>query len=234
MSNSSNSGASFIERNRPPRVHIAYELETNGAQRKVELPFVMGVMADLSGAIAEGKELAPVQDRKFADVSVDNFNDFMKSITPRVAMKRVLNLLEGTPVEVSHPAVVALKINASKDGIRYLSDGFHKIELNGTEVQVDVYNDEKDPEKHAPSYTLYDKVLSPVQIEFENMGDFSPEAVAKKVGPLNELLETRRKLANLTAWVDGRVAAEKTLGEIIQDSSLLKAFADASPPPVEK
>ena len=229
MSTSSNSGASFIERNRPPRVHIAYELETNGAQKKVELPFVMGVMADLSGALAEGKDLGPVQDRKFSEVSVDNFNDFMKSIKPRVAV-RVPNLLEGTDVDANHEAVLALKAKAAKEGLASLIDGFHKVELNGREVHIEVYNDEGAPKKGPTSYKLYDKVLSGVQIEFEGMSDFSPEAVAKKVGPLDELLKARRQLANLTAWVDGRVAAEKTLEQLIQDPALLKALAESAPP----
>jgi len=224
MSSSSNSGASFIERNRPPRVHISYELETNGAQKKVELPFVMGVMADLSGKLAEGKSLGPVQDRKFIEFDVDNFDDRMKSIKPRVDML-VLDLLNGTEVDGSHEAVQALKEKAAKDGLSQLPNGFHKLELNGTEVQVDVSGDGS----ASPSYTLYSKRIK-VQVDFESIGDFSPEAVAEKVGPLRELLKTRKQLANLTAWVDGRTSAEETLEQLIQDPALLKSLAESAPP----
>jgi type VI secretion system protein ImpB len=78
------SSTKFIERNRPPRVHISYDLKTDGAQRKVELPFVMGVMADLSGDLKPGKELPRLDQRKFDDFSVDNFDARMKAIEPRL------------------------------------------------------------------------------------------------------------------------------------------------------
>jgi type VI secretion system protein ImpB len=88
----SNSGQKFIARNRAPRVQIEYDVELFGAEKKVELPFVMGVMADLSGTPAD--PLAPVADRKFADISVDNFDDRLKGIKPRVACQ-VPNTLTG-------------------------------------------------------------------------------------------------------------------------------------------
>lgn len=77
------SSQKFIARNRAPRVQIEYDLELYGAKKKVSLPFVMGVMADLSGKPAEA--LAPVADRKFMEVDVDNFDDRLKSMKPRVA-----------------------------------------------------------------------------------------------------------------------------------------------------
>jgi len=88
----SNSGQKFIARNRAPRVQIEYDVELFGAEKKVELPFVMGVMSDLSGNPAE--PLAPVADRKFLDISVDNFDDRLKGIKPRVACQ-VPNTLTG-------------------------------------------------------------------------------------------------------------------------------------------
>ncbi len=66
-------GAKFIARNRAPRVQIEYDVEVYGAEKKVQLPFVMGVLADLSGQPAE--PLAPVADRKFLDIDVDNFDE---------------------------------------------------------------------------------------------------------------------------------------------------------------
>ena len=88
----SNSGQKFIARNRAPRVQIEYDVELFGAEKKVELPFVMGVMSDLSGNPAD--PLAPVADRKFVDISVDNFDDRLKAITPRVTCQ-VPNTLPG-------------------------------------------------------------------------------------------------------------------------------------------
>ncbi len=78
------SSQKFIGRNRAPRVHITYDLETAGMP-KVELPMVMGVMADLSGKPAE--PLAPVSERKFLEIDVDNFDDRLKGMKPRVAFQ---------------------------------------------------------------------------------------------------------------------------------------------------
>ncbi|MFA6044303.1 MAG: type VI secretion system contractile sheath small subunit [Phycisphaerales bacterium] len=86
------SSQKFIARNRAPRVQIEYDLELYGAEKKVNLPFVMGVMADLSGKPAEA--LAPVSDRKFLEIDVDNFDERMKSMKPRVAFQ-VPNTLTG-------------------------------------------------------------------------------------------------------------------------------------------
>ena len=73
------------KRVRPPRVHITYDVEVGGAQVLKEIPFVVGVLADLS---AQPKEkLARLKDRKFTEVDRDNFDDVLKSMKPRVAMK---------------------------------------------------------------------------------------------------------------------------------------------------
>jgi type VI secretion system protein ImpB len=86
------SGQKSIGANRAPRVQIEYDVEVYGSEKKVQLPFVMGVMADLSGNA--GKELPPVADRKFLEVSVDNFDDRLKGVEPRVKL-RVPNRLTG-------------------------------------------------------------------------------------------------------------------------------------------
>lgn len=88
----SNSGQKFIARNRAPRVQIEYDVELYGAEKKVQLPFVMGVMADLSGNPSEA--LAPVADRKLVEISVDNFDDRLKAMKPRAAFA-VPNTLTG-------------------------------------------------------------------------------------------------------------------------------------------
>jgi type VI secretion system protein ImpB len=82
----------FIARNRAPRVQIEYEVELYGAQKKVELPFVMGVMSDLSGDSRDG--LSPVDERKFVEFDATNIDDRMRSINPTVNMT-VPNQLTG-------------------------------------------------------------------------------------------------------------------------------------------
>src|ERR687883_1521312 len=86
------SSQKFIARNRAPRVQIEYEVELYGAQKKIELPFVMGVMADLSGKPAD--PLPTVADRKFLEIDIDNFDDRLKAAKPRVAFN-VPNTLTG-------------------------------------------------------------------------------------------------------------------------------------------
>ncbi len=113
------SSQKFVARNRAPRVQIEYDVELYGAEKKVELPFVAGVMADLSGKPAEA--LPPVGDRKFLEIDVDNFDDRMKSCKPRVAFQ-VPNTLTGEgnlSVDISFesmedfsPAAVARKVDS--------------------------------------------------------------------------------------------------------------------------
>ncbi|MCL2447675.1 MAG: type VI secretion system contractile sheath small subunit, partial [Polyangiaceae bacterium] len=85
-------GQKFISRNRAPRVQIEYDMELYGAQKKVELPFVMGVLSNLSGNPAE--PLQPLAERSFVEISVDNFDERLRGMKPRVAMQ-VENELTG-------------------------------------------------------------------------------------------------------------------------------------------
>ncbi len=113
------SSQKFIARNRAPRVQIEYDVELYGAKKKVELPFVMGVMAELSGKPKDA--LPDVGDRKFLDIDVDNFDERLKSCKPRVAFT-VPNTLTGEgnlAVEMSFesmddfsPAAVARKVDS--------------------------------------------------------------------------------------------------------------------------
>ena len=124
------SSQKFIARNRAPRVQIEYDVETYGAEKKVQVPFVMGVLADLSGKPAE--PLAPVADRKFLEIDVDNFNSRMKSMKPRVAFQ-VANELTGEgnlAVDISFetlddfsPAAVARKV----EGLRQLLEARQQL-----------------------------------------------------------------------------------------------------------
>jgi type VI secretion system protein ImpB len=156
------SSQKFIARNRAPRVQIEYEVELYGAQKKVQVPFVMGVLSDLSGESAEPPPA--LDERRFLAIDIDNFDERMKSMKPRVAF-RVPNTLTG------------------------------EGSLN-------------------------------VDVTFESMDDFSPAAVARKVGALNKLLEARSQLANLVTYMDGKSGAEDLIAKILNDPHLLKTLVE--------
>ena len=115
------SSQKFIARNRAPRVQIEYDVELYGAEKKVQLPFVMGVMSDLAGK-SEAPQPA-IQDRKFLEIDVDNFDDRLKSMKPRVAFT-VPNTLTGEgnmAVDITFesmddfsPAAIARKVEPLK------------------------------------------------------------------------------------------------------------------------
>jgi type VI secretion system protein ImpB len=124
------SSQKFIARNRAPRVQIEYDVELYGAEKKVQLPFVMGVMSDLSGKPAEA--LPPVAERKFLEIDVDNFDSRMKAMKPRVAFQ-VPNALTGEgniAVDITFesmddfsPAAVAAKV----DGLKQLLEARQQL-----------------------------------------------------------------------------------------------------------
>jgi len=113
------SSQKFIARNRAPRVQIEYDVELYGSKKKVQLPFVMGVLSDLSGKPAE--PLPNIAERKFTDVDVDNFDSFLKAQKPRVAFQ-VPNTLTGEgninlditfeSMDDFSPAAIARKVDA--------------------------------------------------------------------------------------------------------------------------
>lgn len=113
------SSQKVIARNRAPRVQIEYDVELYGAEKKVQLPFVMGVLSDLSGRSAE--ELPAVADRKALDIDVDNFDERLKSMKPRVQFT-VPNTITGEgnmAVDITFesmddfsPAAVARRVDA--------------------------------------------------------------------------------------------------------------------------
>ena len=158
----SESSQKFISRNRPPRVQIEYDVETYGAEKKVQLPFVMGVLADLSGNPSE--PLPEVAERKFLETDVDNFDDRLKSMSPRASFQ-VANTLTG--------------------------EGNLSIDLT-----------------------------------FESMDDFTPGQVAKKVEPLEKLLNARTQLNQLATYMDGKTGAEDLVARLINDPELLKELSE--------
>lgn len=116
-----NTGQKFIARNRAPRVQIEYDVEIYGSEKKVQIPFIMGVLSDLSGQSLEPPP--PVHERNFLEIDIDNFDERMKSIKPRVAM-HVPNTLTGEgqlAVELTFnslddfsPAAIASNVDALK------------------------------------------------------------------------------------------------------------------------
>lgn len=116
------SSQKFIARNRAPRVQIEYDVELYGAEKKVQLPFVMGVMSDLAGK--SEVEQPAIADRKFLEIDVDNFDDRMKSMAPRAAFT-VPNTLTGEgnlAVDITFesmddfsPAAIAAKVEPLKE-----------------------------------------------------------------------------------------------------------------------
>ena len=119
---SSNSGQKFISRNRKPRVHITYE-DPYDANKLIELPFVMGVLAGLSGNSSEVAK-PDMADRKFLDIDMDNFDARMTAIEPGLSMKvpnklgddsgdRLSIKLKFKKMEDFSPAAVARQVSAT-------------------------------------------------------------------------------------------------------------------------
>ncbi|ACX88222.1 type VI secretion system contractile sheath small subunit [Pectobacterium parmentieri] len=160
MASTKSSGQKFIARNRAPRVQIEYDVEIYGAERKIQLPFVMGVLADLVGKPLEPQ--VALDERKFLEIDIDNFDERMKALKPRAAFQ-VDNTLNGEG-----------KLN--------------------------------------------------IDLTFESMDDFSPDAIARNVEPLSKLLDARTQLANLLTYMDGKNGAEELVGKILQDPTLLQAL----------
>ena len=142
-----------LERVRPPRVQVSYDVEIGGAIELKELPFVMGVLGDLSG---QPKEALPrLKDRRFVEITPDNFDSVLDSMKPHLAFSVENKLSEDS--------------NA----------GQLKIDLN-----------------------------------FKSMDDFEPDAVARQVKPLKELLDLRTKLSDLR----GNLQTNEKLDELLLDA----------------
>jgi len=146
-----------LERVRAPRVNISYEVETGGAIEMKSLPFVMGVLGDFSGQPTE--PLAKLKDRKFVEVTPDNFDDVLASMKPHLAF------------------TVENKLSEDAD---------------------------------APKLG--------VDLNFKSMDDFAPDAVARQVKPLRELLDLRTKLADLRGNLQGNDKLEDILQSTLQDA----------------
>lgn len=149
-----------IDRVRPPRVQITYDVEVGDAIEVKELPFVLGVMGDFTGQPVEA--LPRVKDRKFVEVTPDNFDSVLENMRPHLAFA-VENKLSEDP------------------GAAQL-----KVDLN-----------------------------------FKSMDDFAPEAVARQVGPLRELLQLRDRLGDLRGSMQGNDKLEELLRDAVSDKDKL-------------
>ena len=140
-----------LERVRPPRIQINYEVETGGAIELKELPFLMGVLGDFTGQPTE--PLPKLKERQFVEVTPDNFDDVLASMKPHLAF--------------------AVENKLSEDA-------------DAPKLGVDLH--------------------------FRSLDDFSPEAVARQIKPLRELLELRTQLADLR----GSLQTNDKLDEVLQ------------------
>lgn len=150
-----------LERVRPPRVHVTYNVEIGDAIELKEIPFVMGILADLSGQPAD--PLPKIKDRRFVEITPDNFDSVLESMKPRVAFSVENKLSE---------------------------------EANAGNIGVD--------------------------LTFKSIEDFEPEQVARRVGPLRELLDLRTKLSDLVGTLQGNEKLERLLQDVISNSGKME------------
>jgi type VI secretion system protein ImpB len=150
-----------LEKVRPPRVQLTYDVEIGDAIESKELPFVVGVLGDFTGKVDPNKPATKLKDRKFVNVDLDNFDDVMKGMAP-AASYRVNNKL-------------------SPDGGEFA-----------------------------------------VNLAFEKMEDFRPEAVVQQVEPLRKLLDARTKLSDLRNKLAGNEKLEDILGDVLNSTDKLK------------
>lgn len=153
-----------LQKVRPPRVQLTYDVEKGDAIEQKEIPFVVGVMGDFSGQPEQ--PLAKVKDRKFVNVDLDNFDEVMAGMAPR-AVFRVPNQLSGTGGEFA------------------------------------------------------------VELKFNSIDDFRPEAVVEQVEPLRQLLEARSKLADLRNKLAGNEKLEDLLSDVLNNTEQLKQLGQA-------
>lgn len=174
-----------LDRVRRPRVHITYDVEIGDAIEMKELPFVVGVLADLSGDRDPDTPLPPIKKRKFVDLDRDNFNEIMEKIAPRLAMQ-VDNVL------------------AKKEG-----------------------SEEGGDAKDGGEDTLINALMN-----FKSMDDFEPVNIIKQIEPMAKLYETRTKLRDLVAKLDGNDNLDHLLMDVLENtdkqSELRKDIDDAS------
>ncbi len=153
-----------LARVRKPRVHITYDVEVGGAIEQKELPFVVGVLADLSG---NPKDALPrVKERKFVEIDRDNFNQVLAGTKPRLTFK-------------------------------------------------------------VPNRLADDGSSLGVELEFRDLDDFGPEAVAQQVSPIRKLVEARQRLNELALKLNSSDKLEELLQGVVRNTEALKELSAA-------
>lgn len=150
-----------LEKVRPPRVQLTYDVEVGDAIEQKEIPFVVGVLGDFTGQADPSQPAARLKDRKFVGVDLDNFDDVMAGMAPRASYRVKNKLAEG-----------------------------------GGEFAVN--------------------------LSFDKIDDFRPEAVVQQVEPLRKLLDARTKLADLRNKMAGNEKLEDLLGDVLSNTEQLK------------
>jgi len=156
-----------LDRVRKPRVQITYDVEIGDAIEIKELPFVVGVLADLSGQPKES--LGRVKDRNFVEIDRDNFDQVLAGSKPRL-LYRVPNRLADDGGQLG------------------------------------------------------------VELEFKSLDDFSPEAVAQQIPPIQKLVEARRKLSELAIKINTNERLEELLQDVVQNTESLKQLSSTKAP----
>jgi type VI secretion system protein ImpB len=211
-----------LDRVRPPRVQITYDVETAGAIVMTELPFVVGIMADLGTsdlALSADKRYDPasqnggtplpaqdarpvpvIKDRKYVNIDRDNFNDTMKSVGPR------------------------LSFSVNRQSFEQYKDETEKDERKQTKFRAVGEKDPNDPNK---------ALTESVELEFNCIDDFNPINVVKQVKLLRDLLTARNLLSDLLTKLEGNDVLDKNLKKFL-DAALtedtLKKFKQAATP----
>ncbi|TGW14720.1 type VI secretion system contractile sheath large subunit [bacterium NHP-B] len=184
-----------LDRVRRPRVHITYDVEIGGAIEKKELPFVVGIIADL--AAKTNVELPKLKQRKFVEIDRDNFNEVMIAIRPRLAYS-VKKTFGGAAPAAAAPSKDAKDAKGGKEG--------------------------KDAGKEAPKAEGSGDLLG-VELEFQSIEDFNPISVVSRVPLLKEAYDKRVALNDLISRVDGNDAFNDQLSALIADQGIATKIA---------
>jgi type VI secretion system ImpB/VipA family protein len=230
---------------RKPRVQIEYDVEIGDSTLKVDLPWITGVMSDLSGANAD--QLPEIKDRKFSEVDSDNFNEYLKSQTPRVQFA-VDNSITGEGrmgvdvtfdrLEDFSPDVVARKVGAETEDVKILREKsgstvvFHISQGGPFSVALGESIDSID-KLASVEFVAYRLGVKPADIEVQLSHDLrdadkSTLRITKK-GHLAKLLDARNQLKELLIKVDGNSSGQKALAELLEDRSLLSGIVGEGP-----
>ena len=222
-----------MDRIRRPRVHITYDVEVAAAAVQRELPFVIGVLADLSGHPAV--PLPESQSRPRRDRDSRRESGQVRVRPPRVQINYDVEVAD-TSVRKELPFVVGTLADLS-DRLGKPPQGFRSRKF----VQIDRDNFDAVLEQMAPRLSLWvpnrlkdDGSVLTVELRFRSIDDFQPEAIVEQVEPLRSLLEMRKRFANFAAQLDANDALETILSSILVDRELTFRLAEqlrrASPP----